>query len=290
MYEQLDTQSYLNSHNTMMTNAIEYGLYSSGATGTRTVTTSSTGTIGNFMATVAIKSGKIGPTIRGTNTPMNGGSSGGAGGSSTLVANYPGGDFFVVATCFKRSTVGAFTVSAPAGWTLIASEDHSASDGSRCDVWYGWRAGGATSVTITASGSATGMFGMGNIVTIPDDGIAIDKGDPVGASSIVYSNTASATETIGGLTTTVPMSLSHMVVFDWDSAAVFGYPIRGTPHRTTYLDTVQRRRPHGLAAHPATELCLNRPRWTMLRFLKLPLAQLFTIAARAPSSRRMSSM
>jgi hypothetical protein len=214
MYEKLDTQSYLNSHNTMMTNAVEYALYGSGATGTRTVT-SSAATIGNFMATVGIKSAKTGPTVRGDNTTMNSNSP-----SANLVATYPGGDYFIIVSCFRKTTAGAFTtsISDPTNFTLLASSDNSAADGSRLDVWGGWRAGGATSVTVSAS-TGTGMLGMLNIVTVPDDGQAVDKGEPYGDVQIVYGNTSATSTTIPASTTTVDMSLSQLVTMVWNASA-----------------------------------------------------------------------
>lgn len=216
MYEQLDTGVALNSLYHSMSNAYEYALYGSGATGTRAVATTNT-SINNFMCTVAIMSAKTGPTNRGTNTVMNGSTA-----SADLVGTYGSGDFFVVATCFRKTSAGAFTVATPAGFTLIGSSDHSASDGSRVDIFYGWRTGGATSVTVSAS-TATGMLGMLNIISLPNDGLSVDVTDPIGPVSINYSATASATSTIASATTTVPMTLCHLVEFDWDSAALFGY-------------------------------------------------------------------
>lgn len=217
MYEKLDTGASLNSRYHVISNATEYALYGSGATGTRTVNSSISTVQRNYMVDIAIKSAKTGPTNRGTNTVMNGSSA-----SADLVGTYGSGDFFVVATCFRKTSAGAFTVATPAGFTLIGSEDHSASDGSRVDIFYGWRTGGATSVTVSAS-TATGMLGMLNIISLPNDGLSVDVTDPIGPVAINYSATASATSTIPSSTTAVPMTMCHLVEFDWDSAALFGY-------------------------------------------------------------------
>lgn len=141
-----------------------------GATGT-TAATASAASTGTFSAKVAVKSGGASPLFLANSTANNTF-------SASTTCNYPAGsasgDFLVMYVYRTVSSLG-LTSPAPAGWTLIDSQDMGATNATH-DAAY-WRFRGAeTSVTTTSSG-ATVSGAMVHIDAF--DGASVDPTTPI---------------------------------------------------------------------------------------------------------------
>jgi hypothetical protein len=126
-----------------------------------------------------------------------------------------------MSVAFRRTTATAYTVATPSGWTLIETQDNSATAPGMYGAVF-WRFRGAeTSVTVTAS-IGTLMYATAVIHAYRGD---IDPVNPIDVSNSTVSNTTTTNKTVPSVTTTSAYSRLATFVHIWKtSTSAHTYP------------------------------------------------------------------